>query len=180
MSAEDRAKLSSLAFELHGVFAQPRRGESLWDARLTPYDPTGNTALGAKQVSSLVLVRLPQRVKLAAYYSTTTHRYVVSGRVTEDTRPIQGPVTVWRTLGAGPLDTRHATLTHTDPNGRFTLTERIRTRQEVRFLAHAIAPGRDLSKPTCGLDKNGVPCVSKTLAVWEKNSNTVTVPPPAH
>lgn len=171
-------KLSNLAFDLHGVFAQPRHGESLWDARLTPYDPTGTVADGAEQVSSLVLARFPERVELTAHYSTATRRYIVTGRVTEDAKPIQAPITVWRTIGTGPLDTRHATLTHTNTAGRFALSQRLITRRTVRFTAHAIAPGRNLSKPSCGHDINGVPCVSKTLAVWEQDSNTVSVPPP--
>ena len=174
---KDGPQLASVSFDLHGVLIAPARGRYVWDARFSPYDPKTGSVVSSEQASSLVTVRLPQRVALSVRYSHKTHVYRLRVHATADGEGARGEVRIFRSVDGGPFITTRATggtpmLTTT---GTFTFSGHLSTTKDVRLRAHFVA-----NPPTnrnCGSDINGVPCVSSTGADWETDSNTVTIHP---
>ena len=175
---KDAPRFDNLSFRLDGVFTTPARGEHLWDGRFTPYDPVTGAVNEGAQVSALALVRLPQLVRLKATYSASTRGYVLAGRATEDGKPVvHGPVIVSESIAGSPFRAGNRIATYTSRNGTFTVAGRLDTRKPVRFRVNVTAGSRDLSKPSCGLDVNGTPCVHEFFAEWAKDSNVVAIRP---
>jgi hypothetical protein len=168
-------QLNTVAVAFTDVFSVPISGTLLWDARFTPYDrETGAVARGSR-VSARALVRLPHVTVLHAGYSRGSHRYVLTGQVSEGGAPVDAEVELSVAVGSGSyLPIRHVHV-RSDRNGNFTYSGRLSARHPVHFLAHVTAGLR--TKQGCPPDSGNVPCVHSTLAPWEKFSNIATVRP---
>lgn len=174
---ENAPQLNTVDFVFTAIFGAPSRGKLLWDARFTPYDPdTGAVAEGSR-VSARALVRLPEVAVIHAGYSRSSHRYVLTGKVSEGGVPVSAEVELSVGVGSGSFTPiRHARV-RSGGSGKFTYSGRLSARHPVHFRAKVATGNRDLSKQGCPADSANVPCVHSTLAIWGKDSNIATIRP---
>lgn len=175
---ESAPQLNTFDFAFTGIFRVPSHGHLLWDARFTPYDSSTGAIARGSRVSARALVRLPEVAVLHAGYSRKTHRYVLTGKVSEGGAPVGAEIQLSVAVGSGSFrPIRHARVRSDAVSGRFTYSGRSSARLPVHFRAHATPGNRDLSSQGCPPDSDNVPCARSTLASWEKDSNIATIRP---
>jgi hypothetical protein len=171
----DSLDLDSISYTIAGVFKQPARGNYAWRGQFYPYTATGEVVDNAAGVGAAALMRLPHVVALAASYSRRSHRYVLSGSVTEGgLRVSQSSVLL--SVATKSHAFRTFARVKTDKRGSFTYSGKLSARNLVRFRAHAQVAGRVISPPHCP-SINGWPCVSETVSWWANDSRAVSVRP---